>query len=281
MNIKIFMCCHNGYNYVPPLCVPIQCGAALNPPIKGTIPDNIGDNISDKNRQYCELTAHYYAWKNIDADYYGFCHYRRFFCFNEEASKPYLVRNKLSENDVKLLGSKEQIQTLAENYDVIVPKSEDMGLSVKQHYDTSKFHHAEDLELFIRILKEECPEISDTADIYLSQNKQYFCNMFIMKKELFFDYCKMLFDVMGEFDKQKQLTEKSQMDRTDGYLGEIFTGIFINHKIKQGFSVKEIRRLDTECSLEKKLGYRLLPPESKRRFWCKKVITIWRKNYYG
>ena len=39
------------------------------------VTDNTGDNISKKNKSYCELSTQYWAWKNIDADYYGFCHY--------------------------------------------------------------------------------------------------------------------------------------------------------------------------------------------------------------
>ena len=76
--IKIFMCCHKGFEIVPPLCGPIQCGSAINPKIDNVLYDDSGENISLKNREYCELTAHYFAWKNIVADYYGFCHYRRF-----------------------------------------------------------------------------------------------------------------------------------------------------------------------------------------------------------
>ena len=66
MDIKIFMCCHKDFDTVPPLCTPIQCGSAINSPVDGALPDNIGDNISEKNPEYCELTAHYYAWKNVE-----------------------------------------------------------------------------------------------------------------------------------------------------------------------------------------------------------------------
>lgn len=41
--------------------------------------DNTGDNISDRNRQMCELTAMYWIWKNADAEVVGIEHYRRRF----------------------------------------------------------------------------------------------------------------------------------------------------------------------------------------------------------
>ena len=50
----------------------------------GIIGDDTGDNISYLNPYYCEMTAMYYAWKNIKADYKGLCHYRRFFTFERE-----------------------------------------------------------------------------------------------------------------------------------------------------------------------------------------------------
>lgn len=277
MKIQIFMCCHNSFEFIPPLCVPIQCGAAIDTLIDGAIYDNVGDNISEKNREYCELTAHYYAWKNVSADYYGFCHYRRFFCFNNK-NIPYLVREKLSKNDVKLLGTPELIESLAREYDIIIPRSEDMGLSVWEHYSSAKYHYITDLELFIRLLKKKCPDISTTADRYLEQNKQFFCNMFILKKDLFFEYCETLFDILSDFDALKKRHGNFQADRTDGYLGEVFTGIFVNYKLGLEVPVKEICRMDVKCSLSKRALYKFLPPETKRRFLAKKICKAIEKR---
>lgn len=48
---------------------------------KNTIGDDSGDNISRLNRNFCEMTVQYWAWKNFDAvgnpDFIGFMQYRR------------------------------------------------------------------------------------------------------------------------------------------------------------------------------------------------------------
>ena len=79
-DIRIFIACHKP-TYVPEnsLFYPVQVGAALtNKRFEHmAYRDNEGEHISEKNPDYCELTAQYWAWKNIDCDYYGFFNYRR------------------------------------------------------------------------------------------------------------------------------------------------------------------------------------------------------------
>ena len=79
MDIKILVAAHKKY-WMPDdsVFLPIQVGAALHLAL-GYVPDNTGDNISAKNPNYCELTALYWAWKNLDCEYIGLCHYRRYF----------------------------------------------------------------------------------------------------------------------------------------------------------------------------------------------------------
>jgi hypothetical protein len=55
----------------------IQAGAAIADERIAAILDSTGVNISCKNKQYCEMTATYWVWKNTKHDWVGIEHYRR------------------------------------------------------------------------------------------------------------------------------------------------------------------------------------------------------------
>lgn len=78
-NVKIFICTHKETRFKKgEIYTPLLCGADYHKEIK-ILGDNTGDNISIKNKNYCELTGIYWIWKNINSDYIGVCHYRRYF----------------------------------------------------------------------------------------------------------------------------------------------------------------------------------------------------------
>ena len=60
--------------------------------------DNVGDNISDKNKYYSEFTFHYWIWKNyidkIEDNWFGFCQYRKFW------SKEVFIDETLNINNI-------------------------------------------------------------------------------------------------------------------------------------------------------------------------------------
>ena len=81
-NVKIFVCYHkNTPIYKSECIIPIHVGKANTELELDMIKDNTGDNISERNASWCELTALYWIWKNVQADYYGLFHYRRFLNF--------------------------------------------------------------------------------------------------------------------------------------------------------------------------------------------------------
>lgn len=80
MKTKIMIITHKKF-YEPKsnIFIPLHVGKKGKEDL-GYIGDDTGENISEKNPNYCELTGQYWIWKNIkDVDYLGICHYRRFF----------------------------------------------------------------------------------------------------------------------------------------------------------------------------------------------------------
>ena len=276
-NIKLFVCCHQ-QSKVPdhPLLVPIQVGAALsNQRFPGFISDDTGENISQKNRSYCELTAQYWVWKNADADFCGFFHYRRYLYPDTSAKYPYRLERTVDLDTLNRLGYEtfsEQIQ----KYDIIVPKGENMYLPVREHYAKAKFHHEKDLCLVENIVREKYPAYIPAMERYLSGSICYFGNIYIMRKTVFQDYCAWLFDILAEFDRRVDTAGYSAQElRVDGYLAERLLGIYyLAQQDKLRFS--EIPRVHFEPNkrmfFRKTCCYNVLPPGTKKRFMAKQLM---------
>ena len=86
------------------LYIPIQVGSEGKEDL-GYQPDNQGVHISHLNPYYCELTGLYWAWKNLECDYLGLVHYRRYF-----TSKRHSYREAISMDDIIL--SKSEVKKL-------------------------------------------------------------------------------------------------------------------------------------------------------------------------
>ena len=85
MDCKIIVAMHKSCEVpVDPMYFPLQVGAAGKDvliPLNRKEPvarDDTGENISEKNPSYCELTGLYRAWKNLQAEVIGLVHYRRY-----------------------------------------------------------------------------------------------------------------------------------------------------------------------------------------------------------
>jgi len=152
-DIKLYIVTHKP-TYIPqhPLFVPLQIGTALHALIPHMQHDNTGDHISQLNNRYCELTGQYWAWKNDHADYYGFFHYRRYFSFVHE-ELPYRILDYPDDTALQSLGyDADYMQSFISQYDIIVPKAENMHETAWQNYARAPHHYVEDLQLAVEIV---------------------------------------------------------------------------------------------------------------------------------
>ncbi|WP_455717128.1 DUF4422 domain-containing protein, partial [Anaerosporobacter sp.] len=236
--IKIYVSCHKeSYVSKNKFLYPIQVGAALAPRhFENMLHDDEGENISTKNRSYCELTAQYWVWKHEDADYYGFFHYRRYFSFSNDALPSDLIENVIfdfidSETEKKIGLKEETMEYIISNEDVIIPEPYNISKTgyknVYYQYKTADSQYSKDLDLSIKILKEKYPEFSHCCDEYMKSETGYICNMFIMKKEIFYNYSEWLFDILEEVEKQADFEHYSDYAfRVIGFIRERLLGLY-------------------------------------------------------
>lgn len=227
MKIEILVAAHkefpmpNADGYMP-----ILVGAVRNykPGIEYQ-KDDEGENISSKNPNYNELTAVYWAWKNLkDVDAIGLVHYRRLF-FD---SKPYSLKNVLS---VK------KIEKLLTTDDVILPKKRNYYIETNySHYIHA--HHEEPLNKTRDIIAENYPQYLSNFDKVMHRRKAHMFNMFIMKKRVFYSYCNFIFGVLSKLEDEINISNYSvQEARVYGYVSELLMDVWLE---TNGFKYVEI-----------------------------------------
>lgn len=207
--------------------LPVQVGASLHPEIDGFCPDNRGDNISLKNPNYCELTAVYWAWKNLDADYIGLCHYRRFFCksgahFGKKQSR---------------IASGADFASLLERFPLILPYP-------RRYYIETNYaqyvhaHHEQDLTLTREIISELCPNYLPYFDREMGKRVGHRFNMFVMRRDIFDEYCQWLFPLLAVLEKRLDISGYSEYDsRVFGFVAERLLDVWLG---KNGVSYCEL-----------------------------------------
>lgn len=228
MICNIFVCYHkSAFAVKNDSVIPIHVGKSVSKSSLDFIGDDTGNHISDKNPYYCELTATYWIWKNVQADIVGLFHYRRFLNFVNDETKVH----KLTPDFLDKYGITEQnIQNLLQSYDVILPKKSKPCKHTLYDFYASE-HIKSDMDLLIKILKEKHSSHADTIDKILKDNSQgYFANIIIAKKDTFDMYAKWLFDILFEMEKYiRDDVEKrdNYQKRVYGFLSERLTGVFV------------------------------------------------------
>lgn len=285
-NIMIYVICHKRY-YIPSVdfLKGIQVGAALNNErFVGMLADDAGENISNLNKSYCELTAQYWVWKNLKSDIVGFFHYRRYLKLVpvNKFGLPYIVKRLPVLQDLLNWGyDKKHIANIFNEYDIIVPLPERFHMNVYDQYINSKDHYQKDLDKVINIINKRYPHMVKSMEKYLNGDMIYFGNVYIMKWKIFDKYMSWLFDILFEFDTQKDIKGyNKQALRVNGYLAERLFGIYLTYIIDNTkLRIYNVQKIHFECLegsnlsfIMKKIINMLLPPGSYIRFSVKKLF---------
>ena len=190
---------------------PIHVGRAVSPykvEMSWMQGDDTGDHISSKNGSYCEMTAHYWIWKNVhDTEYVGVCHYRRFFAID------------ISEDD---------IEEVMADADVLMVEPSWHIDSVYAYF--AKFMGAENMTILWMVMKRLYPEYAETLEQVCDGVKFYPFNMLLCKKELFDEYCEWIFSVLGECEKYVKPSPYTNGRRALAYMAELLTGVYFIYK---------------------------------------------------
>lgn len=183
--------------------ISIQVGAKLTNKVLFPIHDDVGDNISVKNKKYCELTGLYWIWKNDKSDYIGLSHYRRKF--------------ELTDGAIRSI--------VGESVDIVVTVPILNLNTVKGQY--IKDHSENDWNIMSEAISILSPEYSDSLET-VGKGFFYFAyNMFIAKREVLNDYCEWLFKVLKYCEDKIAEKEDSYQNRYLGFLAERLLTVYI------------------------------------------------------
>lgn len=176
---------------------PVQAGAFIASRQISNLCDNDGANISEKNRDYCELTVTYWAWKNRNSAYKGICHYRRHWL-------------------------EDDLQALTE-FDALVPYPNIYYPDAWQHH--IRYIPEELWEIMLEMLDEEGGLRKQFEDFCHMKYLSNF-NMVVAKSRIFNEYAQWLFSVLEKVENKCKSDKINTSVRYAGYLGEDLTAFY-------------------------------------------------------
>ena len=250
--LDIFICSHKPFQQrVKNDCYRIlSVGGSTLLNGENILKDDVNINCMNVSHFYSELSGYYWIWKNYQVkEYIGFCHYRRYFDFFDNI--PNMDK---------------------EAYDIILPTPSYFFMGVYNQY--KQCHNVDDINSIIDILRDDfnVPQEIINSEI-INSTKAYCYNMFITKRELFYDYCEFIFGVLETYlqkhnfnnmndiyshislNKEKYLKGKYPSNdikyqcRIGGFLSERLMGVWVKLR---NLRVKEVDVIETEVKYKEK-----------------------------
>ncbi len=234
MDIKVIVAMHKPYERpADPLYLPLFVGAKGKEPFDREMAgDDTGDEISEKNASFCELTGLYWAWKNLPADAVGLVHYRRYF------TKKSRFRCK-KEGKMACVLTGAEVEELLRRCDIVTPKKRRYYIeTLSSHY--AHTHDPEHLRKMKALIAARCPQYLPSYEKVCARTWGYMFNMCIMKREELDRYCSWLFPLLFALEKEMEREGKkadSVFDaRLYGRVSEILFNVWLDRRIADGRS---------------------------------------------
>ncbi len=174
----------------------IQAGASITNARIAPILDNTGENISTKNKQYCEMSATYWVWKNTSHPWVGIEHYRRHL----------LVTPEMLNNDI----------------DAVLPLPYVCYPNTIAQF--LRFVSGDVLSALLSVLKTLHPDKYEEYFAILNGQYQYTYNLVCAKREVFDNYCEWFFNIT-EYMETLKVSEVS-VTRALSYVAEVLTNLY-------------------------------------------------------
>lgn len=267
--VKVVVATHKEYRMPDDeMYLPLQVGADVHANVElGYTKDNTGDNISFKNDSFCELTALYWAWKNLDADYIGLVHYRRHFGYRR------------TKDPFESVLTYEELAPMLDEYRIIVPNKRHYYIeSLYSHYKHT--HYVIQLDETRAIIEDMYPEYLPSFDKVVRRTYGYMFNMAIMEKPLLDEYCTWLFSILFELEARIERCDLEMPElsffqgRFYGRVSEIIFNVWLDYQLNRddsdggsGLTSDEVK--EVPCIFMEKVN------------WLKKDIAFLKAKFLG
>lgn len=183
---------------------------------------DMGENINAKIYMYHELIVQYWAWKNEKADYYGFCKQeQRLNCSREYENLNEVINN----NDIVLPDGMDYTSWIQ-----MVEKERFRGLDKRYTVDVE--------DVYTKILAID-PTYDDIIAGFKKNGQVYINNSYIMKRELFFNYCEFMFRILFDMEKQIDFSRLNEQEMYILlYMSELILSVYVAKLVRDKSNLK-------------------------------------------
>lgn len=185
------------------------------------------DNISHKNKTYCELSVLYSFWKqNLITETFGLAHYRRLFSLSDDYAALDVI---IKSFDDRFLFSENQ-KKFIEKYknSVVVGYTGLVGGSIWNQF---KITHSDLFEFFAFACEKFgflFPQMGNPISFFQTHAHLNHCNMFIAPRNIVEQWCNIIFPFLESIENHAPENLDGYSLRWAGFFSERFFTYFIS-----------------------------------------------------